>query len=147
MFKKSLENITYSDFGRKTWIKKWNWPWPSFNTQIFESWCEASLNGKKEIRVQVQTNTIVNRYECLHSIAASSSSSSPVIAVKKAQKLHQLLFEWTTRSLLWYPLPCVEWKATSVTAGEFYGAVIQAYCSVLYESIAYADDSVVPSGN
>ena len=46
----------------------------------------------------------------------SSQSSKP-------QKLHQPPLERTTWSLLWYPFRCVEWKATSVTATEFYGAV------------------------
>ena len=42
----------------------------------------------------------------------------------KPQKLHLPPFEWKNKSLLWHPSRCVEWKATSVTAAEFYGAVI-----------------------
>ena len=42
---------------------------------------------------------------------------------RKPQKLHRPLFEWT-KGLLWSPFPCAKWKATSVTADEFYGAVI-----------------------
>ena len=39
----------------------------------------------------------------------------------KHQKLHRPPFEWTTRSLLWYPFRFVEWKAKSVTTAEFNG--------------------------
>ena len=39
----------------------------------------------------------------------------------KHQKLHRPPFEWTTRSLLWYPFRFVEWKAKSVTTAEFTG--------------------------
>ena len=42
---------------------------------------------------------------------------------RKPQKLHRPLFEWT-KGLLWSPFRYAKWKATSVTAGEFYGAVI-----------------------
>ena len=44
----------------------------------------------------------------------------------KPQKLNRSHFEWTTKSLLWYPYRCVDQKATSVTAAEFYGAVISS---------------------
>ena len=44
-----------------------------------------------------------------HDDLQSSQSSKP-------HKLHRSPFERRTRSLLWYPFRCVEWKATSVTA-------------------------------
>ena len=44
----------------------------------------------------------------------------------KPQKLNRSHFEWTTKSLLWYPYRCVDQKATSVTAAEFYCAVISS---------------------
>ena len=47
----------------------------------------------------------------------SSQSSKP-------QKLHRPPLKRTTKSLLWYSFRGVEWKDTSVTAAEFYGAVI-----------------------
>ena len=42
----------------------------------------------------------------------------------KLQKFHRPPFDWTAKRLLWCSLRCVEWKATTVTAGEFYVAVI-----------------------
>ena len=42
----------------------------------------------------------------------------------KPQKLHRPPFKWTAKRLLWYPFQCVEWKVTSVTATQFYGAFI-----------------------
>ena len=42
----------------------------------------------------------------------------------KPRKLDRPPFEWKTKNLPWYPFQCVEWKATSVTAGGFYAAVV-----------------------
>ena len=58
----------------------------------------------------------------LRSIAASLSWRSPVIEVKQAS--HRPPFQWKNKSFLWYSFQCLERKATSVTAAEFYGAVI-----------------------
>ena len=68
----------------------------------------------------------------LRSIAASSSWQSSVIAME--QELNRLPFEWKNKSFLWLSFQCVEWKATSVTAAEFYGAVIPSDLHVLVNS-------------
>ena len=60
----------------------------------------------------------------LRSIAASSSCDLRSSQWSKLQKLHRPPFEWKNNNLLWYPFRYFEWKATSVTAAEFYGAVI-----------------------
>ena len=53
---------------------------------------------------------------------------------RKPQKLHRPPFEWTTKSLHWYPFWCVVWKATLVTAAKFYGAVIPSNLYFLVNS-------------
>ena len=64
----------------------------------------------------------------LRSIAASLSWRSPVIEVKQAS--HRPPFQWKNKSFLWYSFQCLERKATSVTAAEFYGAVIPSHLHV-----------------
>ena len=60
----------------------------------------------------------------VRSIAASLSWPSSIIAVKQATETSSAALRVKNKSLLWHPSRCVEWKATSVTAAEFYGAVI-----------------------
>ena len=71
----------------------------------------------------------------LRSVAASSSWRSPSSQWSKPQKLHRPPFEWKNKNLLWYPFRCVERKTTSVTAAEFYGAVIPSDLHVPVSSV------------
>ena len=62
----------------------------------------------------------------------------------KPQKLHRSPFKWTTKSLLWYPFQCIECKATSITAGEFYGAVIPSNLDIPVNSIENRGSCLCP---
>ena len=55
----------------------------------------------------------------------------------KRQKLHRPPLEWKNKSLLWHPFRCVEWKASSVTAAEFCGAVIPSDLHVPVNSAVF----------
>ena len=69
------------------------------------------------------------------SIAASSSWRSPVIAVKQTSETRSAAHRIENESLgLGFFFRCVEWKAVSVTAAEFYGAIIPSDLHVLYLS-------------
>ena len=90
---------------------------------------EHNRNDEKHSQTGIIV-TIHTNHDCVRatsimqgSIAASSSSRSSDIAVKKASELHRPPFEWTSKRLLWYPFRCDEWKATSVTAEEYYSTV------------------------
>ena len=56
---------------------------------------------------------------------------------RKLQKLHQPPFEWTSKSLLWYPFRCDEWKATSLTAEEYYSTVIASNLHVPVNRLSF----------
>ena len=94
---------------------------------VFKNKTGQSRNDEKYnqtgITVKIHTNHDGVRATAimLRSIATSLSWSSQW---SKPQKVHRLPFQWKNKSLLQYPSRCVEWKATSVTAAEFYGAVI-----------------------
>ena len=52
----------------------------------------------------------------------------------KPKKFHE--FGWTTKSLLWCPFRCVEWRARSVTEAEFYGSVRGVILSFIHKTLA-----------
>ena len=87
-------------------------------------------NWQTGITIKVHTNHdgVWATSVVLKSIAAClrSSGDLPSSHWGKPQKLNRSHFEWTTKSLLWYPYRCVDQKATSVTAAEFFCAVISS---------------------
>ena len=109
-------------------------PEPFSNTRIV---CIVSCSKTKEKRpnygkysqtgITVEINTNHDGFRTtalmLRSIAAGLSLRSPVIAVKQASEITSAALRVNNWELTLTPFQCVEWKATSVSAAKFHGAV------------------------